>query len=627
MSRFSKGPFSIAIATCLLHAPVSTAAEAQAASPAVASDKIDQHCVAGAWRVPAPDPDDTANAPMPVRMESQHFALRWLDAPVDRKDAQAALDHLEYVWDYFNDIIGFPTPYCDTPTKYKANIFIGKDYGLSAGMDGKDHMGIWVGPGALKDRFGLAHEFTHAQQGATGRYRDTPYAGWMWESIANFMALQLPEFRNSTHCSVFQVNYPHLYYGTTRMRYCNIQLWEYLKNRFGYSIITDLMRNAPPRHSAGEATADPFIVLMQSRGWSIAQFNDIMADWAMHNANWDYKDPDGTDHGAVFRANYGGYEPYRNDAPLRTTMLDPMDMKKRRFSVPEAWAPQRWGYNLVRLHADTGAKSIGVTFRGVVQDNPATQTLPGLADEPTAIPQPDSDWRWGVVSVGADGSSRYSALQTGARGDVTVDVRPDDSAHYLMVMGTPSKMHQIRWDQPYYSIYRYPWMVELRNALPEGFQPNAPAPIAGAHRHPNGGGWVGPQAQVAPSAFVGPYARVEGGTVSDQARIEDHAVVLSGEVRDQAVVGALSVIRGNTIVKDRARVMTSFLGIGEYEKGIVLSGDTQLIGDAEERGASLSGGVYYGFVDAETAADPKRGANLSAPVPEVTALARYKWKP
>ncbi|WP_459663955.1 hypothetical protein, partial [Novosphingobium sp. 11B] len=194
------------------------------------------------------------------------------------------------------------------------------------------------------------------------------------------------------------------------------------------------------------------------------------------------------------------------------------------------------------------------------------------------------------------------------------------------VMATPSQMQQIRWDQPWYAIYRYPWMAQFEGAMPERYQPGAPEPIAGGHRHTNGGGWVGPGATVSESAYVGPYARVVSGTVSGRARIEDHAVVLDrAEVRDQAVVGGLTVLRKDTVLRDRAVARTAMLGIGEYEKGIVLSGTAQNIGDVEQRGGSAARGVFYGFVDAGTVQDPAHGADLTAPVQEVTARVHYRW--
>ncbi|QSR18109.1 Svx/AvrXca family virulence/avirulence protein [Novosphingobium sp. KA1] len=595
---------------------------AMAASPATGSTPS-AACVAGEWKVAATDPSDAANSALPLQMESAHFALHWKPGTVEPEVAKAAAAHLEYVWSYFLGTLRFPTPHCGSPQKFKVNAYIGVGYGLSGGADSLGHMGMWIDPGALKDRFGLAHELTHALQTATGRLMDSPFTGWMFESHANWMTVQLPEFRQNTHCSVLLKQYPHLYYGSTRTRYCNWQFFEYLKDTHGFEAVNDIWRKAPGKDDPARLTEDPFSVLQRNMGWTQDQLNDTFGDWALHNANWDYTNPDGSDQGEVLRRNYGSYDQTTDAGILSATVLDPIDTARRRFAVPEMAAPQRWGYNVVKLHPDAGAGEVRVTFRGVVQQASAVTALPGLADEPDTIPPPASDWRWGVVAVGADGKSRYTPLQRGARGMASIAVRPGDSGLYLVVMATPSKMQKIRWDQPWYSIYRYPWMVQLEGALPD-----APAPIPGGHRHKNGGGWVGPAADVAKTAWVGPYARVISGTVSGHARIEDHAVVLDkAEVRDNAVISGMTVLRGDTVLRDHARAATAMLGIGEYEKGIVLSGTAQTIGDVEQRGGSASRGVFYGFVDQETTKDPKHGADLAAPVPEVTAKPDYRWIP
>jgi hypothetical protein len=441
------------------------------------------------------------------------------------------------------------------------------------------------------------------------------------------MTTQLPEFRDNTHCSVFLVNHPHIYYGSTRDRYCNWQFWEHLKNRYGYAAVNDIWRNAPKAGEPDQGQAGPFSTLMANQGWSIDRLNDEFGQWALRNANWDYTNPDGSDQGAIYRKSYGNYDPQGGDRYLRTTVLDPIDLAARRFAVPAAWAPQRWGYNMVRLHADKDAREVAVTFRGIVQDAPAVRRLPGLQDEPMTIPPPASDWRWGIVAVGADGKSRYTPLERGADGQARLPLQSGDTGLFLVVMATPSQFQKIRWDQPYYSIYRYPWMVELSGAMPAGFQPGALPPIAGARRHPNGGGWIAPNATVDATAYVGPAARVVAGSLRGRARLEDRAVLDGGQMQDDAIAAGLSIITGGTIMKDKARVATTLLGIGELEKGIVLSGTAQLIGDVEQRGTPLASGVHYGFVDAATAADPKRGAALTAPVPEVTAAPDYRWRP
>ena len=98
--------------------------------------------------------------------------------------------------------------------------------------------------------------------------------------------------------------------------------------------------------------------------------------------------------------------------------------------------------------------------------------------------------------------------------------------------------------------------------------------------------------------------------------------MLTGRAR----VSALSVIRGNTVVSDDGRVATTFLGVGELEKNIVLSGTAQLVGDVEQRGASFARGVFSGFVDQAATTDPKRGAGLTQAPAEVTATPNYVWR-
>ena len=70
--------------------------------------------------------------------------------------------------------------------------------------------------------------------------------------------------------------------------------------------------------------------------------------------------------------------------------------------------------------------ALTVTFRGRVQEAPAATDFGGYANEPEVVPNPDSDWRWGLVARGADGARRYSPLQRGALATLSFAVEPDD---------------------------------------------------------------------------------------------------------------------------------------------------------------------------------------------------------
>ncbi len=71
--------------------------------------------------------------------------------------------------------IGFPEPDCHTADTRKVNVFIAADYGLTGGADALGQLGMWIGSGGVRDRFGLAHEFTHALQVGSGGLQDSRY--------------------------------------------------------------------------------------------------------------------------------------------------------------------------------------------------------------------------------------------------------------------------------------------------------------------------------------------------------------------------------------------------------------------------------------------------------------------
>jgi hypothetical protein len=126
--------------------------------------------------------------------------------------------------------------------------------------------------------------------------------------------------------------------------------------------------------------------------------------------------------------------------------------------------------------------------------------------------------------------------------------------------------------------------------------------------------------------YVGPYARVLGGTVSGSARIEDQATVVSGTV-SSGTVGALSIIgsaggpynSNGFDVRTSGEVLTTFYPLGFYEGGQALSGSGSLLGDVEYRGQGLNraSGVCSGFVDPSTCVNAT----------EVTAPPPYTWRP
>jgi hypothetical protein len=544
-------------------------------------------CTPGTWTAGGPDP---AHAAFALVSQSTHFAV-YSDESIAATTAQAAVDHLETVWSlYFGRPLYMREPLCTSATKIKASIHVHSDWGLTGGAWGDGRMGMWIGTGGLSDHWGLAHEFMHGVQAVEGGLScdQSNTCGWIYESHANWAAQQQAEYHTTTvHCSEMLANVPHLYLGSTRDRYCNWQFMEYLKDTRCYSAVNAIWTGTP--------VADPFTAIMNGQGWDVAALDDFIGEWAMHNITWDYQDPQpsptaGGNQGALFRSSYG---PITDTSQvirrLRTTKLEPLDAAfagGRRFGSPFYSAPQPLGYNVVRLFPDPGASTVTVTFRGVVQSAPSP------------------DWRWGLVATDAAvTTARYSQLQRGADARLGFCVNAGE-ALWLVVAATPLALQKLTWDQPYGTVPRYPYMIQVDGAWVEGFRGGTPdACPAGLTRAASGGGCAPPGTR----AFVGPYATVlAGATVADGARIEDHAIVARGSVA-AGTVGALSLVGSDGAPFDisAGTVKTTFYPLGFFEAGQGLAGGS-LLGDVEYRGQGLSRttGTCSGYVDSATCIDP-----------------------
>lgn len=571
-------------------------------------------CVAGTWSAPKNGGETNA----PLRLETAHFAIYWPDGTnITMQAAQAAADTLENVWSkYFGAPIFFQEPYCNSTQKWKAAVHFDNEFPLWGGgwsRNGINYMGMWIGPGAANDPWGLAHEFAHGVQAMTQGFPDCGgVACWIYESHANWMPHQI--HRNNVHCSEMLVNTPHLYYGNTRDRYCNWQFFEFVKNKHCSSVVNEMWTYEAP---AGQR--DPWQKMMLSQGWNIEELNDLFGEWAMHNVTWDYQNPDGSDQGAVYRQNYGSLanDPQNYTARrLRLTQLESLNSSwstNRRFVSPYYWAPQRWGYNLVRLYPEAGSDSIRVSFRGITQAGA------------------NSGWRWGLVATNGDlTSARYSEMQSGADGEINFCITPGEQV-FLVVLAAPTQYQKITWDsvsdgKAYPSIYRYPYMVEVQGAWPQGFQngqlANCPA---GTVRHSNGGGCA--TAATPASVYVGPYAKVLGGNVSGNARIEDQATIINGTVSG-GTVGAMSLIgvashphhgAASFNVSGSATVRSTFYPMGWFGNNQTASGTAVLVGDLEFVAGQKSSNSFYGFV-----ADDWNGVSS---ITEVTLPPPYDWRP
>jgi hypothetical protein len=609
-----------------------------------------QSCVPGTWKSPPNSDWGQVNGSFSIQAQSARFQIR---RPANKPNlltpdqANAALTKMEEILNWFTGpLVKWPEPFCDTAVKYKIQIFTDEGYGLNGSGGGDRSPGMWVGPGALIDAglgqvSGMVHEFTHSMQFHSKGMRNTLFGGWLWESHAEFMAHQYPGDSDKIGCSSAQAWMPHLYYGSTRIRYCNWQFWEHVKNKYGFAAVNNIFLK-----SSDKTGQDPFVILMQNQGWSTAQLGDEFGQFAMKNVNWDYPDdPDGFKRGAAYRSAYGPVTDLGDEGSLgkrlRLARLEAIDVANRRFVVSEYFAPQRYGYNHVKLIPDAGATKITVNFRGVVQKSIADGAEVGNgAFEPGAAPDwtqlttpqnPASNWRWAVVAINKNGNARYSPMQRSIAANMDFALQAGDRGVYLVVAATPDEHHSIFWDQKYHTLYRYAYKVQLAGAMPDGYQPGYKVNVANQYPagapHRNGGGWVATNAQVAATAYVGPNAAVLGGQVLGSARIEDYAVVWSGTVQDRAIVGGLTQLNNNVTIANNARVRSVMADGQSFDLGSVFNGNTILFGDLETHQGTkpVSKGVFSGYIDTEMITKPEFGANRTRQPVEVTAPVPLDW--
>lgn len=487
--------------------------------------------------------------------QSENFIVYWGEKitgdPSDEAngalsfDPQYVLNVLEDLLTWFNDSIGFieNTDSLNMGT-YKHEIVMNETWnngytgwafgGSVDGMIG----GMWIHPGAVRGPAVLAHEFTHMNQAMVflqypGYGINMPYAGFFWESHANFMMKNF----TGTYSGVQPERYiftSMMQYSTTRRHYQNVYFLDYLKDTYGMDLVNDIWRKADPKSS------HPLTSLRDSvLRYSQDDLNDEFGYHAMKNVTWDYSSGD------KIRSAIQSVNPVYLQRMY--TILDSVADEPGKFVVPEYLAPGDYGYNIIPLYPDDGSTQITINFTGLEND-----------------PAQGAGWRYGFVGVDNTETPRYSTLYSSATGTATFSLLPSDSAIYFVVTGAPDVHHNYPWEPGYTKVFRYPYTLTCEGAVPAGHKPgyNRNADNIAGSAHTNGGGWVASTASVDASAYVGPNAQVLGqASVLNDARIEDFAIVTdnavirnTATVRDQAIVGGNSVVSHEAIVEKSARV-------------------------------------------------------------------------
>ncbi|MBT0768195.1 hypothetical protein KIH74_04630 [Kineosporia sp. J2-2] len=505
--------------------------------------------------------------------ESTNFKLLWGEksgtepesASADyRFDPDSILTQLEDLYSFYMDDMEF-TPEDGLLAEYKIVVIVTNtwnrtelsDWATGGSVDGKVGV-INIDPdAALPGSWGLAHELAHVFQnytflGESGQGFTDASAGTFWETSAEFMAMQALPTTAAGDLSRW-LRSENLYYSSSRHHYGNWMLMQYIKDRDGLAMFNKIWNEA-------EDDEHPLETYRRITGITQAELNRRVGEYATRTVTYDFGNQDTLKpfiedvYGAGFLNNaYNGGG------------VEAVDASLGHYRINSRMAPSDYGFNQIKLVPDTDGGKVSLRLRG--------------HDETGA-----TGWTFGLVAV-KNGTPRYSELHTGVDGRIDFQLEAGESEVWLVTTATPDSVPHYGFLDGYDKALRYPYEFRVQGATPSGFDSGYTKPAAtdGGHWHSNGGGWVGPDATVSASAYVGPNAAVYSGTVSGNARIEGLGWVNGGTVT------------GDAVVKDNALI----------QAGASLSGDIVVGGDAEF-GIACSSGTYLAF-DTERGCDGKAG--------------------
>jgi carbonic anhydrase/acetyltransferase-like protein (isoleucine patch superfamily) len=443
---------------------------------------------------------------------------------------------------------------------------------------------MWVHPNATRDGGVISHELAHSLQGMISIQENTTRggfnwdpAGFFWEGHANFMRAQMyPRFASDDLPRYMATSMFH--WSSTRHHYDNFRLLFYMQQLDGITMVNRLWKESV-------ANEHPLITYRRLKGYKQAQLNDFAYDYAKREVTADYTV---NNFGAIIRAEMNRL---KNNEPHYIwrlhTILTQLNATSGRYQVPEASAPQDYGYNIIPLYTTCSNGIVHVKFKGHTEANST------------------AGWRYGFVAVKADGATvRYSNVYADNEGEITFQKNTDETQLYFVVMGAPATHTSYVWEPGWPKIKRYPYELRIENALPEGYQATYRSQYKTNGRiHANGGGWVANSATVASTVYVGPKAIVRGNSnISGNVRIDGTAWVEGATVRDNVVIDGnaniwMGTYSGNAHITDNAVLNqctvsgTALIKQNALEWGVTL-GNAVVVGGDAEIGNCSTNGVY-----------------------------------
>lgn len=516
-------------------------------------------------------------------MTSKHFRFLWSAARaaqgVNAATARGALRNAEEAWQVYVKVMGYRETAESTSSpngnKYKTNFLCIHDgYWMSSTGGGFGYMNIE--PSGLQvdpPTWIIPHELMHVFQ----HHNNNGHYSGQWETHANYGRERWIQhyqafYPNGSNIEALGVRDGHFMISSGRNYYLT---WPFLyyfdDNPDNLPDLSDGM----VKRLWQEGQSGEFWPATLERLTPVTSLKDISGYYARRCATWDFSNQ------AAMTATLNNQDPARNARHLFTDLIQRPDAPGW-WRVPPNKAPAQGAYAMHELiPAGSGPGRV------------VTVNLQGLADSARG-----ADWRASFIAVSDTGVERYTPLWN--NGSSSITLAANENKLYLSVAGTPDWYANGGFNEAaepfrsHPSRSRFHYQIQVAGATPRERTNGA---TSGMTQHTNGGGYK--SVTVPNSVYIGPNARVTGGSVSGSARIEDYAVVSGGTVNSNAVISGHAWVRGGTVtgnarVRDWAIVDSGTIsGNARVLEHATVEGNMQdsavAKGSALHQGGTLSG--------------------------------------
>ncbi len=314
------------------------------------------------YEAPPPGPEKgTRDAySVPNEHSSENFVMRWGNSVTwSEEQATSWLNIFEDAWEVEINEMGHDAP--RTADDYKINIYVGNSGGGAPEISGaagyftSDSRGypmIVMSPNTLADipngRLTAAHEFYHAVQWGTESYSYSGDAAWYWEATASWVEVMvypddvdyagfLAGFAFLPHYALNFFDYPDSGSLQEYHQYGAFIFPRYLEEHVGsWELVRDSWMDP--------VSSDPLDTIEAGVEDLGLDMHDVLIEFAARNAYWDYEH--GSDYKDILEEWEDRYPSEDFQVAAEISRSGTTDWEE----VDEEVLPERYGYNLLRLH-------------------------------------------------------------------------------------------------------------------------------------------------------------------------------------------------------------------------------------------------------------------------------------